>query len=174
MTIKAVEGVISNAIRIMQTFLPAELDIIDGEMSDGLTMEDVPNERYFDYELDETYIPQGPSITITPESTTGLSILSTTNSPGLDRSEHRVIVGVHVKDSGNEGPSSLRKRCLRYERAIVRVLCIKYPTFPNAGLETVTVTEVDGDITYKDTGQEGGQYVRSARVPLRIRTYESL
>lgn len=178
MAIKGAEGVVVNIISTLQAHLGAELTLISSEMGDGISIPDVAAGDYYDWEIDiSAYVANSPSITVNAKSSDILQITSVTNSPGVDQSIHHVDTSVHLKSTGNVTASVLKKQCLRYERAIVRVLLIKYPTLPTGGVETVFFCKPGGPITYIDVDQadqEGGQYVRSARIPFAVQVYENL
>lgn len=171
MAIKGAEYAAARIVSTLQTYLPAELDLIDAEMADGITLEDVSNAKYYSYEAEAGSLDESPAITVNVEATEPLMLLSTTNSPGLDRSRHRVMVGVHMKNEGNEAdPATMKKRVLRYARAITRILVNKYPTLGG----TVLSTTREGEATYISQDQEPGNYVRSAKIPIVVETYEAL
>jgi len=170
--IRTAEYVEARIIAVLQANLPAELTTIYvTEMGSDLGAAPLIVE-YFAYEPAE--MPQGPSITVNVASTNALAIKSTTNSPGVYHAFHDTAVGVHVKDTGNEGIASLKKHMQRIVRGIERVLAIKNPTLPSAGVETVVSIKRDGDLQYLAAGQEPGQYVRSGRIPFTVETYENL
>jgi hypothetical protein len=174
--VKGAEGAVANIIATLQAHLGAELSLISTEMGDGLPIPDVAAGDYFDWTADEGYIANSPSITVNAEGTTMLEALSTLQSPGLDRSIHRIRVGVHLKPVGNVSnlDSDLKKRLLRYARAVVRVLVLKYPTLPSGAVETVVYCRREGEAVYKRVEQNEGQYVLTADIPFQVETYENL
>lgn len=170
--IRTAEYVEARIIAVLQAFLPTELTTIYvTEMSSDMGAAPAIVE-YFSYE--PTEIPQGPSITVNVASTGAPMIKSTTNSPGVYHAFHETEVGIHVKDTGNEGIAALKKHMQRIVRGVERVLAIKYPTLPSGGVETVVSIKRDGDLSYLAAGQEPGQYVRSGRIPFTVETYENL
>lgn len=175
MAIKGAEYAVSRIIATLQTYLPAERDLIDAEMADGLTLADVDMAAYYDVENDVTLVEQVRSILVIAEGTDPLNIDTTTNSPGRAHEEHTVIVTYNLKDVDNEAPNLTRQRVHREARAIERVLAIKYPTLPLAGVETVVRTYRDGTMTYRLSPEQGeGQNVRSAVIPFKVVTHEQL
>lgn len=175
MAIKGAEYAVSRIITTLQTSLPAELDLIDTEMGDGLTLEDVDNAAYYEFEADASLVEHTRAIIVTVDGSDSLGYDTITNSPGRMKAEHSVTVTFHFKDALNEEPHLTKRRVLRYARAIERVLMIKYPTLPSGGVETVTRTYRDGTATYRLNEQQAeGQFVRSAVIPFKVVTHESL
>lgn len=174
--IQTAEYVESRIIAVLQALLPAELTTIYvTEMGQDLSTPSIPNERYYAYEIDAGgYIDHGPAITVNVKTTSAPLIKSTTNSPGVYHAFHETEVAVHVKDTGNDGIATLKKHMQRIVRGVERVLAIKNPTLPSAGIETVVSIKRDGDLQYLASGQEPGQYVRSGRIPFVVETYENL
>lgn len=170
--IKGAEGAVSSMISLLQANLPTEFNLIDAEMADGLTLDDVDAGAYFDYENDVTLIEHGAAIVVNALSTGPVQIDSIVNTPGRDVSEHAIEVFYHLKDTANETPSTTKLRVLRAARAIVRVLAIKNATVESTGRTMQFFRE--GDATYIIDGQVSGEYTRSARIPFRVRTVEIL
>jgi hypothetical protein len=173
--IQTAEYVEARIIAVLQAFLPTELTTIYvTEMGSDLgAAPSIPAANYYAYEL-EGDIPEGPSITVNVVSTSDLAIKSITNSPGLYHALHTVEVGVHVKDSENEGIASLKKHMQRIVRGVERVLAIRYFGLENAGVRTVVSVKREGDLQYLAAGQAPGQYVRSGKIPFTVETYENL
>lgn len=175
MAIKGAEYAVSRIIATLQSYLPAELDLIDTEMGDGLTLSDVDNAAYLEYETESAAVEHVRSIIVTVEGSDPIAIDSTLVSPGRVHQEHAVTVHFHSKDVENEAPHLTKRRVMRYARAIERVLAVKYPTLPSSGVETVVGTFRDGTMTYRlDPEQGDGQFVRSAVIPFRVVTHEQL
>lgn len=175
MAIVGAEYAVSRIIATLQTYLPAELDLIDAEMADGLTLGDIENAAYFEYEADSSIVEFTRAIVVDVEGTDPLIHDTITNSPGRIVDEHSIRVQFDLKDVDNEGPHLTKRRVLRYARAIVRVLAIKYPTLPSAGVETVTRVYRADTMTYRLNETQGeGQFVRSAVIPFKVITHESL
>lgn len=173
MPIRGAEYAVTRVTATLQAQLPAELDLIDAEMGD-FSLDDVPDAAYLEYEATASLVEHPLAIIVNAEATEPMQLTTHTNSPGVYHCEHRIVVRVDLKDSGNEEPAVTKKRVLRYARAIERVLAIKYPTLPNAGVETVqSVKRIDAAIYVLD-GQEPGQFVRSATIPFMVTNYETL
>ena len=175
MAIRGAEYAVSRMVTILQANLAAELDLIDTEEGDGITMADVPNAQYYQGEMDDQHTPAYPAIVVDARSSNVLAITSTTHSPGTDQSEHDVVVSVLMNNSKNESKAILKKRVLRYARAIVRVLAIKNPTLPDGGAATVVEVhrEGAGAATYT-ASEENNVYLRTAEIPFIVQTYENL
>jgi hypothetical protein len=158
-------------ISILQTYLPAELDLIDAEEADGITMDDVANAQYYQGEVDDQHTPEYPAIVVDARASVPIAITSTTHSPGTDQSDHEIVVSVLMNAAANEGKATLKKRILRYARAIVRVLAIKYSTLS----DTVVYVKREGagQAVYKDSEDET-VYLRTAEIPFLVQTYENL
>jgi len=174
MAIKGAEYAVSRIIATLQAYLLTETALVDAEMADGIPLDDVAAADYYDTEMELGHIPNFPAIVVDVKATAPIEIRSITNSPGLYHAEHAIDVSVHLRDNGNETPSILKKRILRYARAIERVLAIKYPTLASAGVETVIRVYRQDDATYVMEGQAPGEFVRSARLPFTVVTYEQL
>jgi hypothetical protein len=172
MPILGAEYAVTRITATLQAYLPAELNIIDGEMNDGVTLDDPV--AYYECEMDLGYIPEYPAIVTDVKATLPLDIKSTLVSPGVADELHSITVSAHLRNNGNEDPAVMKKRILRYSRAIVRVLAMKYPTLPNAGIETVVSVKREGEATYIMQEQTTGLLVRTATVPFSVRTYENL
>lgn len=172
MPIKGAELAVTRITATLQAYLPAELDLIDAEMADGLTLEDVTD--IYEHEAPISLVPSPLCIVVNAESSEPVEITTHTNSPGIYDCEHRIVVRFEMKNTGNEEPQTMKKRVLRYARAIERVLAIKYPTLPNAGVETVTYVRRIDSATYLQDGQEAGESVRTATIPFIVRNYEAL
>lgn len=173
MAIRGAEYAVTRMIATLQTYLPAELDLIDAEEAD-FVLDDVENGHYYDFADPRVLVNSNLAIVVNVSATTPLAIKSTTNSPGVYDVEHTIEVAVHKKGTENEGPATMKKRVLRYARGIERVLAIKYPTLPGGGVETVVMARRFGDVTYIDTADDEGRYTRTARVPFLVHTYEAL
>ena len=171
MAIRGAEYAVARMITILQTYLPAELDLIDAEEADGITMDDVANAEYYQGEVDDQHTPEYPAIVVDARSSIPISITSTTHSPGTDQSDHEIVVSVLMNNSANESKATLKKRILRYARGVVRVLAIKYPTLENT---VVYVKRVGaGAATYRESDDET-VYLRTAEIPFLVQTYENL
>lgn len=172
MAIKGAEYAVTRITATLQTYLPAELDLIETEMvaDNPLTLADVEAAAYFEYEHQSSLVPFDLSITVNVVSTDPMDIKSTLNSPGVYHAQHRIIVSVHKKDTGNEEPQTMKKRVLRYARGIERVLAIKYPTLT----ATVVSTQRVDEATYVAEDQGEGQFTRTATIPFLVTTYENL
>ena len=127
MAIRGAEYAVARVIAILQANLPAELNLVDAEEAD-FVLADVANARYYDAEFEEGHTPEFPAVVVDAKSTDTIALTTTTNSPGIDESEHEVVVSIVLANTENESRSTLKKRVLRYARAIVRVLAIKNPT----------------------------------------------
>lgn len=165
---------VSRIVSTLQTYLGTELDLIDAEEADGITLDDVANADYHKAELESGYLASYPAIVVNVESTTPIAITSTTNSPGTSHLDSAITVTVHVANAYNEDPENVKERALRYANAIVRVLVMKYPTLPSGGTETVVGVYQEGDRAYITEEQGEGTYVRTATIPLRVQQYETL
>lgn len=172
MTIKGVEYAVTRITATLQTYLPAELDLIDTEMNDGIALDDVSD--YYEHEAPAAGIPSTIAIVVNAVSTDPIDIKSTTNSPGVYHAEHRIVVMFHLKDIYNEEPQTTKKRVLRYARAIERVLAIKYLTADFGGAETLLRIYRIDSATYGTEEQAEGQNVRTATIPFNVVTYENL
>ena len=175
MAIRGAEFAVSRMVTILQANLAAELDLIDGEEADGITMDDVPNAQFYQGEMDDQHTPEYPAIVVDARASTPIAITTTTHSPGTDQSEHDILVSVLMSNFKNESKADLKKRVLRYARAIVRVLAIKNPTLPDSGAPTVLQVrrEGAGAATYQ-ASEENGVYLRTAEIPFLVQTYENL
>jgi hypothetical protein len=175
MAIKGAEYAVTRMTATLQTYLPAELDLIEAEMADAVTLDDVPNGAYLEYEADAALVEHALAITVNVIDTEPIEIKSTTNNPGVAHADHNITVGFHLKDTYNEEPHVTKRRVLRYARAIERVLAIKYPTAPSGGAETVIRIRREEAMTYRlNEEQAEGQSVRSAAIPFIVTTYEQL
>jgi len=168
--IRGAEYAVARVIAILQASLPAELNLIDSERSDGITLDDVDNSRYYDYHAENGYIDNYPAICVTAEATDPIGIGSTINSPGVYNCEHLIRVSVIHKNAGNEGVSPLCKRNKRTALAIERVIAIKNPTLGGTVLSAIR----EGTISYVETGQEPESYVVTSHAPFKVRTYKNL
>ena len=174
MAIRGAERAVARVIAVLQASLPAELDLIDAEEGDGITLTDVDNAAYFDYEDQRVLVEHALAIVVNHTATSPIDLMSDTNSPGVYDAFHDIVVSVSMKDTGNERPSTMKKRVERYARGIERVLAIKNPTLPSGGVETVVFVTREEDSTFIQAEQEEGGYVRTATIPFRIRTRENL
>lgn len=172
MAIKGAEYAVTRVSATLQTYLGAELDLIDAEMADGVTLDDVVG--YYEHEAPVDLVDVDIAVVVNAESSEAMEITTQTNSPGIYDCEHRIVVRAEMKNTRNEEPQTMKKRVLRYARAIERVLAIKYPTMPNAGVETVTYVRRIDSATYAQEEQIPGQIVRTATVPFIVRNYERL
>lgn len=175
MAIRGAEYAVARMVTILQTYLPAELDLIDAEEADGITMDDVANAEYYQGEVDDQHTPEYPAIVVDVRASNPIAITTTTHSPGTDQSDHEIVVSVLMNNSANESKAILKKRILRYARAIVRVLAIKYATLPDGAAPTVfrVWREGAGRALYKDSEDET-TYLRTAEIPFLVQTYENL
>jgi len=174
MAIRGGEYAVARMIAVLQASLPAELDLIDAEESDGIVLDDVPNPAYFDYETQIQNVEHPLAIVVNLVSTSPVRMFSTTNSPGTYEAMHTITVEVSLKNIENKDPDTLKKRILRYARAIERVIVIKNPTLPLAGVEQVVNVGREDDVTYIFQEQEEGADVRTASIPFRVHTRENL
>lgn len=177
MAIRGAEYAVRRMVTTLQTYLPAELDLIEVEEADGVTLADVDNGAYLEFESDAALVEHALAITLDARSSRTISITSISHSPGNQFDEHEITLGLHLKDVENETPEVTKRRVMRYARAIVRVLAVKYPTMPSGGAETVFKVSRDGagDMLYRlNEEQAEGQHVRSAVIPFLVTTYESL
>jgi hypothetical protein len=173
MAIKGAEYAVTRIVATLQLYLPTELDLIDAEMADTITLADVDNAAYYEYENPSAEMEHVLYINVNADDSEALITDTITNSPGRMVDEHSVAVSVTLKDSGNENPTLTKRRVMRYARAICRVLTVKYPTL------TETVTRVHrigaNPMTYRLNPEQGeGQFILSAVVPLKVVTHESL
>lgn len=175
MAIRGAEYVVARVVSILQTYLPTELDLIDAEEGDSITMDDVANAQYYQGELDDQHSPEYPAIIVDALSSTPIAILTTTHSPGSEQADHEIVVSVLMTNSNNESKADLKKRILRYARGISRVLSIKYPTLPSGGAPTVvSVKRVGAGETLYQAENENSVYLRTATIPFVVQTYENL
>lgn len=176
MSVRGIEYVLDRIVAILQDSLPAELDLIDAERADGISLEDVPNGAYYKYANQVPLVENSRAILVTPQATQPLSLDSGINQAGQSRymALHRADVEVHLKDVNLEEPQTTQSRLLRYALAIERVLMMKNYTLGN----TVTACYREGDAAYTPVKQSGddqaGQFTASARLPFTVRLSENL
>lgn len=177
MPIRGAEYAVRRMTTTLQTYLPAELDLIEAEEADGLALVDVAAAAYLEFESSASLVEHALAITLDAKQSRTLRTSSITNSPGLQHAEHEIVIGLHLKDVDNETPDITKRRVMRYARGIERVLAIRYPTMPLAGSETVfsVSRENAGEVLYRLNEEQGeGQFVRSAVIPFLVTTYEAL
>lgn len=181
MSLRLMTPIGARVITVLQDFLPAELDLIDAEESDGITTPDI---RFW-HAFDRKVITEYPAFSLRAASSipTGPSGV---REDGMGRrvdAVHRLDLMFHAtlqNISGSE-PAKLQSLMHRYVNGAMRVLCIM-----KDGLQTVTdptrwgspnattVCEWLDEATYgPETEQEGGIVVRTATLPVRVRRIEA-
>jgi hypothetical protein len=171
MPIKGAEYAVAQMITTLQTYLPAELDIIDADMADGITLDDVADADYYAFEVDDAHTPAYPAIVVDARASIPVAITTTTHSPGTDQSDHEIVVSVLMNNSANESKATLKKRILRYARAVVNVAAMKYPRLGTATGIVQCKREGAGPAFYRDEEDETA-YLRTAEIPFLVQTYE--
>ncbi len=175
MAIRGAEYAVARVIAVLKSALGTELDLIDAEEGDGLTLADVASADYYDAEFEDGFIPEYPAIVVDAKASRVIDVRSTTVSPGIIHAEHDVEVTILMTNSENEGRGSMKKRSMRYGKAVERVLAMKNPGLPSGGAETVVRIrrEEAGDMVYRDD-QQDDRYIRATTVPFIVQTYEQL
>lgn len=177
MAIRLMSGLPARVIQVLQDYLPAELDLIDAEEADGITTEDIPDDRY--YEWDKPVIAEGPACSIRPVSSVPLNEFEIRPMLMGDRAYtiHRLDVMFHlsIQQSDTSDPAVMQRKLFRYVSGAVRVLCIEKEALQTVADPTrlVELTYWPGEATYgPEEGQEDGATVRTATLPIAIRRNE--
>ncbi len=175
MAIRGAEYAVARVIAVLKSALGTELDLIDTEEGDGLTLADVASADYYDAEFEDGHVVNYPAIVVDAKATRTLGVTSSTVSPGIIEAEHDIEVTILMTNSENESRGRMKKRSMRYGKAVERVLVVKNPALPLAGVETVVRIrrEEAGDMRYLDD-QQDDRYIRSTTVPFIVQTYEQL
>lgn len=172
MALRGMSGVPARVVQVLTDFLPAELDLIDGEESDGITTPDVG----FWYEWDIKAIAQFVACSVVAVSSTPTMI----HMAGMgSRSDamHRIDVKFHATIAQEGAPSTpfqLARLMYRYITGAIRVLCIMHPTLDTTADPTIwAVTTIwAGEATYGPEEEQDGQIIRTATLPISVRRIE--
>ena len=162
-------------IQVLKDFLTAELALIDTEADDTIVTPPIPVGNFHETVLDP--VPGTPAILMSVLATE-LIDRRVLQMGGTSDAQTRVdvVVVTSIADAG-EDALAIQQFTLRYMVGIYRVLAIKHARLdttgdPNAFVEnTVLAGPMDPGPA---PGQEPGQMVRTAVVPLNIRTREIL
>lgn len=172
MAIRMMSGLPARVIEVLVDYLPAELDLIDVEESDGIQTPDIEPEDY--YEWDQKFIAEYPACTIRTVSSTPFEIPPLAQR--LD-AEHRLELRFHATlANAASDPAMLQKLMHRYVAGAARVLCVLKNVLQTAADNTAFVEIVTwgAEATYgPEEAQEDGAIVRSATLPIDVRRREA-
>jgi hypothetical protein len=177
MAIRLMSNLPARIIQVLQDYLPAELILIDAEEADGITTLAVPNGQY--YEWDQRTIPKYPACSIRIVSSTPIEVWPSNDATGARwiRADHRVDVMFHVilSQSPTGDPKVLQRLLSRYVAGAARVLCVLKESLQTA-LDTDRYAEItrwlEPAVYGPEEEQEGGEVVRTATLPITVRTSE--
>lgn len=178
MTMRMQTPIPARVIQTLQDYLPAELDLIDGEEGD-FTTPDIPNANYFDW--DRRSPPAFPAFTMRLPLFDSIGVRPDTFGQRLDAG-YLVECMAHVTlGASSPNPRRLQYLCYRYAAGLFRVLCVKYEGLQTIadptrwGSPTVTTTvEPGGRVTLSpEPEQESGEVVRTVTVPIIVRRIEA-
>ena len=179
MSLRMMSPLPARVVQVLKDFLPAELDLIDTEESDGITTPDIAAGDY--YEWDQPTIRAFPACSLRIVSSRPNEENAAEIRPdafGRRASvRHRIDVMFHMTKGVTDGDSlNLQRYLTRYINGAMRVLMImkydlKTTADPN---EFVKHTEWVGEATYgPEETQDDGSIVRTGILPIQIWTIEA-
>lgn len=165
----------ARVIQVLQDYLPAELDLIDASLADGITTVDIANADYYDWDI--PVIQEYPAVSLRPVSSTPTGKVYTALMGERIDAEHRIDVMFHVQlsDAAQE-PSLMLKLLYRYIAGAARVLCVTKEALQTVADPTryASMCAWVGDAEYgPSVEQEEGALVRTATLPISIRMFEN-
>lgn len=174
MAIRLASPLASRIRQVLQDFLPAELDLIDTEESS--TTPDVPDANY--HLWDRPVVEDYPAVTVQVLSSRPATPMSI-HSDGFGRfadvlHEAEVKVHVQVRDAVNKA-EEIQGLAVRYAAGIVRVLAMMKDGLQTSADATRFVERVtwESPVRYGLEGDQESGLVRTATIPLNVRTRES-
>jgi len=172
MSLRMASPIPARVIQVLQDYLPAELDLIDGEEGGDATPDIVV---FYQWDRQVLSTSEAPAITVELHGISPIDVKPDTFGRRLD-AEYLMNVKVHVQRSqGSDDALRLQVLTHRYVAGIFRVLCVM-----KEGLETAadptrfaeSVTPGDEPIDLGPDIDQTGTVVRTASVPIRIRRRE--
>lgn len=164
---------------VLEDFLPAELDLIDTSMADGITTPDIVAYHQWEQEL-RTELP---ACIVRAVSTTQSEPMAV-HPDGFGArvyAWHRfdVMFRVARADAGAAGSDSalgVQQLLMRYVAGSLRVLCIMKPQLETSADPVAFCTQVRwaGSATYgPEPGEGDGSVSRTAILPIEVRLIEN-
>lgn len=171
MPIYGPEYSVNQVVAVLQANLPAEFNLMDALWGDGIVLDDVPNGNYFKVRNPAALDAGERAMLVYCTGTDPIQIDSVSNTPGRRVAEDLITVEYQIKDTANEDPVKTQSRVFRSATAIERVLAIKNVTLGG----TVTKVSRRERIVYDaQSGDEGGEFIRIAKIPFAVQVYEAL
>ena len=149
--------VADQVVSTLNTYLSTELDTLETEYNDGITLEAVPSTSIFVAERQQ--LPSPPFITVIPDRT------DTRPFSGESRYDIEFhFLTAAVVDGGNIEMDRLKRRCARYVRAVEEVL-IDYRTLGGEVNDTIILSNEYAPMM---SGQSG--LIQEGQVSIRVET----
>jgi hypothetical protein len=162
----------ARVIQVLKDYLPAELDLVDANVGDGIVTPDIDTSRGY-FELDKRVLDVIPSLCIHTLSSEPVEVKPITFGSRA-YAIHNLEILVTV--SSQLGDALLMEKLLhRYAAAIIRVLCIQKLNLETAA-DPVPFAEIVqwlGTIDYRPLPeQQDGKIVRTVSIPIAVRLRE--
>lgn len=171
MPLHLMAAVPARVIQVLKDFLPAELDLIDTSMADGVVTPDIPNRDYF--EIDKKIVDSFPALTIRTVMSEPVEIRPITFGSRSD-ARHHIELMVHVTSTQGDA-LRMQKLLHRYATAIIRVLTIQKCNLETAAdpVQYAEIVEWTQPMMYSPLPQQAeGAIVRTVTIPLSVRLRE--
>lgn len=159
-------------IQVLKDFLPAELDLVDANVADGLVTPDIDPARGY-FELDKRTLDVIPSLCVHCVSSEPLEVKPITfgsRAYAIHNIEILVTVSSQLGDA-----LVLEKLLYRYAAAVIRVLCIQKLNLETAADPTqfCEIVQWLGTMDYRPLPeQQDGKIVRTVSIPIAVRLRE--
>ena len=176
MAVRMMSGLTARVIQVLVDFLPAELDLIDTEESDGITTPDIDAGNYFEWE--RKVIPEFPAMTIRTVSSTPIEVRPDSFGQRVDAVHQMDLLFHCTLAQANSDPLELQKLTERYVNGAMRVLTLIKNRLETSAddnpFQGVQLVEWLADATYPpEPEQDDGAIVRTATLPISIRRVEA-
>ena len=181
MSIRMTGGLGARVVQVLEDYLPAELDLIDTEESDGITTPDIATTDYHAWDIKK--IPEYPACSLEYVTTRELEKSPYVSASRRVTDEHRIIVKFHVTKavaarSGVSVPEDVQALIRRYVAGGRRVLCVVYNRLQTTGdpnpFAGVEVVDFAGEATYgPEQDQADGAIAITGTLPITIRRRET-
>ncbi len=169
-------------VRVLKDYLPAELDLIDASMADGITTPDVPDATGY-HQWEPGLLVDVPACLIRVVSSTPLPVAGTYPAGFGARGDflHRFDVMFRVSrpdaaTAGSDSPLGMQALLMRYIAGAYRVLCIQKAQLETAADPVAWASEVRmaGSADYgPQPGEAEGTVQRTATLPIDVRLIEA-
>lgn len=159
-------------IQVLKDFLPAELDLLDASLADGIVTPDINASRGY-HEVEKRIIDFYPALTIRTMESEPIEVRPVQFGERID-ARHHVELMVHV--TAQQGNALLLQKLIhRYATAIVRVLTIRKLNLETAADPTqyAEIVEWLQPMIYSPLAEQAeGAIVRTVTIPLSVRLRE--